>query len=114
MSSFIGSREIDDTAARRFPFLELLKKDLPESRTTISSNDISAHRQLVIERLGVAVLPIFLIADDLEKGRVIDLYPREEMYFDLKVIKRKTAVLSKNAEELLSITIEVCVLKKIL
>lgn len=103
LSSFIGSREIDDTSTRRFPTLDRLKKYIPEARITISSNNLSSHRQLVLEGLGVAILPTFLIADDLKSGLVIDLYPKEELNFDLKIIKRKTAVLSKNAEELLNL-----------
>jgi DNA-binding transcriptional LysR family regulator len=105
LSSFIGSRELDDTSNRRFPTLDRLKRDWPEARIAISSNNLSSHRRMVLEGMGVAVLPEFLIAGDIKEGRVVDLYPKEEMNFDLKIIKRRTAVLSKNAEEFLRVCV---------
>jgi DNA-binding transcriptional LysR family regulator len=60
LKSFIGSREIDDVSTRRFPSLDRLKKDVPNAKITISSNNLSSHRQLVLE-------------GDRKPGTVIDL-----------------------------------------
>lgn len=98
--SFIGSREIDDTSNCRFPTLERLKKDYPQARIRISSNNLTAHRQMVFEGLGVSILPEFLVKEDLREGVLADLYPNENFQFDLKAVKRKTAILSMNTKML--------------
>lgn len=97
LSSFIGSREIDDTATRSFPTLEKLRKLHPQATIKISSNNLTSHRQLVLGGLGVAVLPDFLIQADLNEGHVADVLPRERLEFDLKLVTRKNSVPSLNA-----------------
>jgi DNA-binding transcriptional LysR family regulator len=99
LESFIGSREIDDTGTRRFPTLERLRKDYPEASIKISSNNLSAHREMVLLGLGVSILPDFLVAQDLKAGTLSDIYPKEDFKFQMKFIKRKTAVLSVSASE---------------
>lgn len=101
LESFIGSREIDDTTNRKFPTLERLKKDYPNASIKISSNNLTAHREMVLNGLGVSILPEFLIKEDLREGRLADVFPGEKFQFDMKAVKRKTAPLSKNASELL-------------
>jgi DNA-binding transcriptional LysR family regulator len=98
---FIGSREIEDAQAQRFPALERLKKEVPGARLAISTNDISAHRELVLRGLGVSILPGFMIQDQLKSGLLVDLYPREEIRFSLKLVTRKAAVLSLPARRFL-------------
>lgn len=97
LERFIGSREIDDTSTRRFPTLERLRRDHPNAKIRISSNNLTAHRAMVLEGLGVSVLPHFLVETDLKSGSLTDLYPQEELKFQMKFIKRKTAVLSATA-----------------
>lgn len=99
ISSFIGSREIDDTTTRRFPTLERLKKDYPEAKIKISSNNLTAHKQMVLQGLGVSILPDFLVEEDIRIGNLADLYPKEKFVFQLKFIKRKTSLLSMNAQK---------------
>lgn len=94
LQSFIGSREVDDTTTRRFPTLERLRKDHPEAKITISSNNLTAHRELVLKGLGVSILPSFLVEEDLREGRLAEVYPQEKFEFEMKFIKRKTSVLS--------------------
>lgn len=98
LESFIGSREIDDVTTKKFPTLERLKKDYPKAKITISSNNLTAHKELVLQGLGVAVLPDFLVEKDIEEGNLVDMYPKEHFQFQLKFIKRKTSVLSANAQ----------------
>jgi len=99
LESFIGSREIDDTSTRRFPTLERLRKDYPEAQIRISSNNLSAHKEMVLQGLGVSILPDFLVAKEIKAGTLADIYPKEEFKFQMKFIKRKTAVLSVSASE---------------
>lgn len=100
LESFIGSREIDDTATTRFPALERLRRDRPKTRITFSSNNLSFHRQLVLNGLGVSILPDFLIKDDLKRKELIDLYPDEDFIFDLKAVRLKKATYSIFEQEI--------------
>jgi DNA-binding transcriptional LysR family regulator len=101
LHSFIGSREIDDESTRRFPTLEKLRVKYPEAKISISSNNLTAHKELVLLGKGVAVLPEFLIAKELKTKELVDVLPDERLVFSLKIIKRKHSVLSLNATELL-------------
>ena len=101
LESFIGSREIDDVSVKRFPTLERLRKDYPDAKIKISSNNLTAHKEMVFEGLGVAILPDFLIMKDLKEGNLSDVYPSENFKFQMKFIKRKTGILSMTASELI-------------
>ncbi|AFY00738.1 LysR family regulatory protein [Bdellovibrio bacteriovorus str. Tiberius] len=101
LESFIGSREIDDTTTRAFPTLEKLKKLHPKASIKISSNNLTAHRTMVLKGLGCAVLPDFLIEQDLKSGTLTDLLPAENLQFDLKLVQRQTAVPSLNMQTFL-------------
>jgi len=94
---FVGSREIDDTATRRFPTLEKWQRKKPHAQICISTNNISSHRQLVLDGQGIAVLPDFMIERELKSGRLTDLLPNETLMFELKIVARETAILSMNA-----------------
>ncbi len=98
LETFIGSREIDDTSTRSFPTLEKLKKLHSRASIKISANNLTAHRSLVLKGLGVAILPEFLIGEDLKAGRVADVLPKEHLAFDMKLVQRETSVPSLNAQ----------------
>ncbi len=98
IESFIGSREIDDTSTKKFPTLERLKKDYPKAAIKISCNNLTAHKEMVLQGLGISILPDFLVHYELKIGSLVDLYPRELFIFKMKFIKRKTAVLSLAAQ----------------
>jgi DNA-binding transcriptional LysR family regulator len=100
IETFIGSREIDDTSTKRFPTLERIRKDYPKAKIKISSNNLTAHRQMVLQGLGISVLPDFLVKDDLKTGVLSDVYPQEVFEFQMKFIKRRTGILSFAAQEL--------------
>lgn len=106
IEKFIGSREIDDTSTRRFPTLDRLRRDHPNAKISISSNNLTAHKEMVLRGLGVSVLPHFLVEDDLKEGRLSDLYPNENLKFQIKFIKRRTSVLSASALELVKICLD--------
>jgi DNA-binding transcriptional LysR family regulator len=101
LESFIGSREIDDTSTRRFPTLDRLRQEYKDARIVISCNNLTSHRQMVLQGLGVAILPEFLVAEDLKAGVLTDVLAKEEFVFQMKFIKRKNGVLSLNAKSLL-------------
>lgn len=101
IESFIGSREIDDVSTRRFPTIERIKKDYPGVKIRISSNNLTSHLQYVREGLGVAILPEFLVKEDLKAGVLADVFPGEKFEFEMKMIKRRTSVLSLNARTFL-------------
>ncbi len=102
-SRFIGSREVEDTHTKKFPALERLKKDFPQAKIGISANDISSHKEMLLKGLGVSILPEFMIADEMKKGLLVDLYPREEFLFPLILVTRKDGVLSRPAAEFLKV-----------
>ncbi|MFZ3231241.1 MAG: LysR family transcriptional regulator [Pseudobdellovibrio sp.] len=106
ISKFIGSREIDDTSTKKFPTLERLKNDYPKAYIKISSNNLTAHKSMVLNGLGVSILPDFLIKQEIKDGVLSDLYPQEKFEFKMKFTKRKSAVLSRAALDLVKICIE--------
>lgn len=89
LSNFIGSREVDNKANYKFPTLEKLKKLQPKASIKISSNNLSLHKKLVEQKLGVSVLPHFLIANELKKKKFTDILPKEDLIFDLKIVGLK-------------------------
>lgn len=103
LESFIGSREIDDVSTRTFPTLAKLKRIYPKASIRISSNNLIAHRALVLKGLGVSVLPDFLIDDDLRSKEIVDILPNDKLEFDLKLVQRRTGVTTSNAQAFLNI-----------
>jgi DNA-binding transcriptional LysR family regulator len=65
---FIGSREIESPHANKFPILERLKRDISQASLALSTNDISAHKEMVLRGVGVSILPHFMIDEELKKG----------------------------------------------
>lgn len=99
LESFIGSREIDDTTTRSFPTLDVWRRLHPKAGIRISTNNVSAHKELVMEGQGIAVLPKFLIERELKNNTVVDLLPKSALSFDLNLVARETAILSLNATQ---------------
>jgi DNA-binding transcriptional LysR family regulator len=100
LSSFIGSREIDDTGVRRFPTLDKLKAKYPSAKIKISSNNLTAHKEMVMQGLGISILPEFLVAQELKDKELVDALPGEDFRFTLKILRRKNAILSLGASQL--------------
>lgn len=87
ITSFIGSREIDDEKNYKFPTVEKMRKIWPETKITISTNSLLSHYSMVKQGLGVAILPNFLVKKDLLNGSFVELL--EEQKFDLKIVYKK-------------------------
>ncbi|MGE3609583.1 MAG: LysR family transcriptional regulator [Bacteriovoracaceae bacterium] len=101
LRQFIGSREIDDNTTKEFPTLDLLKKIYPGAKIKISSNNLTTHKELVLNGAGVSVLPEFLIREELKSKTFVDVIPNRKFSFPMKVVARKNAVLSLNSTALL-------------
>ena len=96
-ASFIGSRELDDVTTRAYPTVDRLRRDVPDVQIRISSNDATAHKQMVLAGLGVAILPEFMVRDELATGVLTSIYPEETMAFPLNLVTRKHQVLPRAA-----------------
>jgi DNA-binding transcriptional LysR family regulator len=99
--SFIGSREIDYPKIRSFPVLEMLRRNGIQARIVISSNSLESHRRMVLEGLGISLLPRFMVEEDIRQGRLTVIYPKKQFFYPLRLVTRKGKVLSKNAETFL-------------
>jgi DNA-binding transcriptional LysR family regulator len=96
-ASFIGSREVDDTSVRRFPTLERMRREWPETSIEISSNNLTAHKELVLQGAGCSILPLFMVEKEIRSGALSCLLPDEKFEFDLKLVTRRNGVPSKAA-----------------
>lgn len=69
-SFFVGSREVDYTGNRDFPTLEALKKQNPETEVRFSSNNLEIHKRFVLDGIGIAILPDFMMRAELKSKKV--------------------------------------------
>lgn len=97
-STFIGSREVDDTATKTYPTLKLLQEKFPKASIKISTNSLSAHKRLVQLGVGVSILPEFMIKDEIESGKLKSLLKEREFTFNMKLVCRKSQPLSAAAQ----------------
>jgi DNA-binding transcriptional LysR family regulator len=95
ISSFIGSREINDTNNNKFPTIKKMQKIWPETKSIMSSNSFLTHKELVLKGLGVSLLPQFLVRKELENGKLTTILNEETFVYDLKVVVRSE---NKNSE----------------
>jgi DNA-binding transcriptional LysR family regulator len=102
-SSFIGSREVDDVANRKYPTLAKLQKIYPDAEIRISTNSLSSHLPLVLSGLGVSILPEFIVHKDLATNRLATLLDHEVFKFNLKVVARKNVPLLAGSQTFLKL-----------
>jgi DNA-binding transcriptional LysR family regulator len=100
-ASFIGSREIDDAGTKSYPTIDRIRRELPEVRIRLSSNDATARKRMVLEGLGVAILPAFMVRRELESGELAELHREEKFRFDLHLVARAGRILPRAARVLL-------------
>jgi DNA-binding transcriptional LysR family regulator len=96
-SSLIISRDIDYPKRRPFPALEMLKRNHVKMDVLISANNLEAQKKMVLEGLGVALLPSFMIRGEMSRGSLVSLYPRKRFSHSLKLATRRRKILSRNA-----------------
>lgn len=96
-SRLIISRDIDYPKARPFPVLEMLNRNKVKADIFIASNNLDSQRRMVMEGLGVALLPRFIVKHEISKGLLTELVPRKEFIYSLKLVTKHRKVLSRNA-----------------
>lgn len=100
-ASFIGSREIDDSGTKSYPTVERIRRDIPEVKIRLSSNDATARKQMAMAGLGVAILPAFMVKRELASGELSELYREKRFRFDLHLVARAGRILPRAARVLL-------------
>jgi DNA-binding transcriptional LysR family regulator len=95
-TSFIGSREVDDPSNKKFPTLNKMRKYWPQTKIRISSSNQMSHLEMVRQGLGVAILPLFIVRNDLKTGRLRSLLDSEKFEFALHFVINKSQ--SKNKQ----------------
>ncbi len=97
LASFIGSRDIDYSKARRFPVMEMLQGAGLSVEVAIASNNLQVQYELVLAGAGAALLPDFMVAEALRRRRLKVLHPHKHFSYGLRLASHKTHVLSPNA-----------------
>lgn len=98
LSRFIGSREIDDFRIKEIPVVTALAKKVGPLTRVVSTNNLTAQKALALAGVGVALLPDFMVKDELRRGRLKSLFPNEKFEFALKIVTRQSTYLSKGAK----------------
>jgi DNA-binding transcriptional LysR family regulator len=94
---FVLSREVDYPKARPFPVLEMLRRQGLDVRVAVACNQLDAQKMLVSQGLGVALLPSFMVREELASGRLQALLPRKPFRYSLKLVTPRRKSLSKSA-----------------
>jgi DNA-binding transcriptional LysR family regulator len=97
-SSFIGSREIDNVSVATYPTLSKLQKIYPTAHIKISSNSLSNQLNMVLDGLGVSILPRFMVADGLRAGVLSTLLSNQAFTFELKIVCRKAVKMTSEVQ----------------
>jgi len=101
LSSFIGSREVEDPRATGFPTLEKLRRKVPTAAIRVSSNDAEAHLRMVEAGVGVSILPELLVAEGLRRGTLVDVLRGERFQFPILMVTRRGQPPSRGAQALI-------------
>lgn len=101
LTSFIGSREVEDPRATGFPTLDKLRAKYPTAAIRVSSNDAEAHLRMVEAGLGVSILPELLVEDGLRRGALVDVLRGERFQFPVLIVTRRGHALSRGAQALI-------------
>ncbi len=105
-SSFIGSREVDDTSTKTYPTLKRLQEAYPKASIKFSTNSLSAHKELVVAGLGVSILPNFMVENEIADGKLKCLFADEKFVFNMKLVCRKFETLTPAANTYLQYFLE--------
>ncbi len=101
--SFIISREVDYPKSRAFPVRQMLEENRVKVSVGISSNNLDAQKKMVLEGLGMALLPKFMVEDELRDRKLVAVPSERGFSYSLKFVRRKKKVLSRNAEAFLKV-----------
>ncbi len=96
-SRLIISRDIDYPKARPFPVLEMLNRNKVKADIFVTSNNLDSQKRMVMEGLGVALLPRFIVKNEISKGQLTEILPRKDFDYSLKLVTKHRKALSRNA-----------------
>lgn len=99
-SQFIGSREVENINEIKYPALEDIKKVIPDVQIHYSTNCLFAHKEMVIQGLGISILPEFLIRNELKNGLLQEILIKD-FSFDLKIISLKGTKLTTYIKDII-------------
>ena len=103
MNSFIGSREIHDQNSPKLPTFERLKRINKDLRIKYSANDMTAYKALVLNGLGIGILPESLIASEIKSKKLKVLHPEMKLSFPLLLAHHASYPLSLEAQRMIEI-----------
>ena len=75
-----------------------MNKDFKKVKIKISSNSLTSHKNMVLNGLGVSVLPEIMVKEELKRKELVRLYPKGTFNFSLKLVTKKNHFLSRNAK----------------
>lgn len=81
MNSFIGSREVHDQNTPKLPTFEKLKKINRDIKIKYSANDMAAYKALLLNGLGIGLLPDLMIRREIKQKTLKVLYPEIKLSF---------------------------------
>lgn len=94
---FVISRDIDYPKSREFPVLEMLKKNRIKIESMIASNNLESQKYMVLQGLGVALLPSFMVKTELSRGTLSLLHEDKKFAYSLKLVTQARRLPSRNA-----------------
>lgn len=75
-----------------------MNKDFKNVKINIPSNSLTSHKEMVLEGLGVSILPSIMVEKELKERKLKRLYPKGTFHFPLKLVTKKNHHLSRNAQ----------------
>lgn len=96
-SRFVISRDIDYPKSREFPVLEMLKRNRIKIDNMIASNNLESQKYMVLQGLGIALLPSFMVKSDIARGTLVQLHEDKKFSYSLKVVTQARRLPSRNA-----------------
>jgi DNA-binding transcriptional LysR family regulator len=98
LNSFIGSREVNDQISLSLPTFEKLRKINKALTIKYSANDIAAYKELILNGMGIGLLPEKLVNDDLKNKKLKHLYPELKLKFSIHAVYHASQPLSLEAD----------------
>lgn len=95
--SVVISRDIDYPKARPFPVLEMLNKNNVKVDILLTSNNLDFQKRMVLQGLGIALLPRFMVKSEVNRGTLTVLHPKKNFAYSLKLVTRQRKLLSRNS-----------------
>ncbi|MBI4405788.1 MAG: LysR family transcriptional regulator substrate-binding protein [Deltaproteobacteria bacterium] len=79
----------------------MLQKKGIQPNVVMSGNTLDSQKQFVLEGLGVALLPIFTVDQEISQKKLFILHGRAPYHYSVKLVTKKQRTLSRNAARFL-------------